>query len=445
MQISKARFPEFGQHVSIISRGAHYGDGRWLELKVGNRQALQELIGQCVENQVGVVIGKRRELPLSIDKERLIAFIDISEINRVVEHIPEDQVITVETGMRLKDLDLYLKEHNQFFPAAFGREDATVLDVIASGDGGVLEHGFGGPRDLVLGLEVLTANGSAIKCGGKVVKNVTGYDLTKLFVGSRNSLGIPCLAHLRLFARPAESAALLLTTRKMPELLEQANQLLSLGLPVSCMEILDARLLSRLIHLHDPDDKCGLMNSAIFGGEVYYAFILQVAGPQGAVDETLPQLKALRFGQALVRMPLSFEEHILPAVSDVGAIGHLNPIDISVATRDLLVLVRNWWQRNGHLPVQIRLGTNRMRLFSDSPAATRKVLDSLSKKSAELSEPPVVSCSNSDHDYQVVRFDAAAAERDQMQNRSPAAIARQLKERFDPSGCMNPLAAMFQV
>ena len=134
-----------------------------------------------------------------------LAFLDLSEIASIIEHRRADQVISLETGMTLSRLDEILCANEQWWPVAMPGE-STVYDVIACGDGGALEHSAGGPRNLILGLHTAMPNGQCIKSGGKVVKNVTGYDMTKLFIGTHGALGIPVSAHLRLAARPQHRA-----------------------------------------------------------------------------------------------------------------------------------------------------------------------------------------------------------------------------------------------
>src|SRR6476646_4907058 len=83
-----------------------------------------------------------------------------------------------------------------------GRPDRTLGSIIATGTSGPLRHGFGPVRDHVLGCTVVTGDGRIVKPGSRVVKNVAGYDLTKLHVGSFGGFGIVTEAHLRLRALP---------------------------------------------------------------------------------------------------------------------------------------------------------------------------------------------------------------------------------------------------
>src|SRR5207244_6227468 len=86
------------------------------------------------------------------------------------------------------------------------RGGATVGGVLATADSGPLRHRYGAPRDLVLGITVALADGSVASAGGKVIKNVAGYDLAKLFTGSYGTLGAILQVAVRLHPRPERAA-----------------------------------------------------------------------------------------------------------------------------------------------------------------------------------------------------------------------------------------------
>jgi glycolate oxidase FAD binding subunit len=131
-------------------------------------------------------------------------------LDRVVEYHPPDLTITVEAGVPLETLDAMLAEHSQWLPwlpPAPGR--ATVGGLLAAGASGPLRLGYGAPRDWVLGMQVALADGRLVKSGGKVVKNVAGYDTHKLHIGALGTLGVIAAATFKVFPRPERSGALL--------------------------------------------------------------------------------------------------------------------------------------------------------------------------------------------------------------------------------------------
>jgi glycolate oxidase FAD binding subunit len=131
-------------------------------------------------------------------------------LNRIVEYHPPDLTITVEAGVALETLEAMLAEHGQWLPwlpPAPGR--ATVGGLLAAGAGGPLRLGYGAPRDWVLGMQVALADGRLVKSGGKVVKNVAGYDTHKLHIGALGTLGVMTTVTFKVFPRPEHSGALL--------------------------------------------------------------------------------------------------------------------------------------------------------------------------------------------------------------------------------------------
>lgn len=124
-------------------------------------------------------------------------------MDAVVEVFPEDMVATVQAGARLADVQRAFAAHGQWCPLDPPDADATVGGVLATNRSGPRRALYGTARDQVLGMRVLHADGTVTKHGGKVVKNVTGYDLNKLHVGALGTLGIILEVSLRLRPVPA--------------------------------------------------------------------------------------------------------------------------------------------------------------------------------------------------------------------------------------------------
>lgn len=132
-----------------------------------------------------------------------IAAVDLSALNRVVEHTAEDMTVTVETGITLAALQFALGKHRQWLAVdPPNPESTTIADMINANLSGPRRFGLGTIRDYLIGLAVAMADGSVVHSGGKVVKNVAGYDLMKLFVGGQGSLGVPVEATFKLRPLP---------------------------------------------------------------------------------------------------------------------------------------------------------------------------------------------------------------------------------------------------
>jgi len=121
----------------------------------------------------------------------------------VVSYVPGDLTLTVRAGTTLAEIEHATREHNQWLPLdPYGSADGTIGASIATASAGPLAPSFGLPRDLVLGLEFVNGRGEVVRSGGKVVKNVAGYDLSRLLTGSWGTLGVITEVTLRLYARP---------------------------------------------------------------------------------------------------------------------------------------------------------------------------------------------------------------------------------------------------
>jgi glycolate oxidase FAD binding subunit len=132
-----------------------------------------------------------------------IATVDLSALNVRVEHTPEDMTATVEAGVTLGALQSRLAERGQWLPIdPPNAERLTIAGLVATNASGPRRFGFGTIRDHLIGLEVILADGRLIHSGGKVVKNVAGFDLMKLFVGGQESLGFIVEATFKLLPVP---------------------------------------------------------------------------------------------------------------------------------------------------------------------------------------------------------------------------------------------------
>jgi glycolate oxidase FAD binding subunit len=125
-----------------------------------------------------------------------------ARMNEVIEHLPGDQVVRVQGGTKLEDLQNHLAGEEQMLGIDPPEEGATVGGIVASNASGPRRLRYGLIRDLIIGIEVVLSDGTVAKAGGKVVKNVAGYDLSKLFTGSLGTLGLIATCNFRLHPRP---------------------------------------------------------------------------------------------------------------------------------------------------------------------------------------------------------------------------------------------------
>lgn len=140
-----------------------------------------------------------------------IVIVSTSRLNRLVEHAVGDLTVTAEAGMKFSELQAILAKAGQFLaldPAY--PEHATLGGIVATADAGSLRQRYGGVRDMLLGLSFVRFDGQIAKAGGRVVKNVAGYDLMKLFTGSYGTLGIISQVTFRVYPIPDASQTVVL-------------------------------------------------------------------------------------------------------------------------------------------------------------------------------------------------------------------------------------------
>lgn len=124
--------------------------------------------------------------------------VSTKRMNEVIEHVPGDQIVRTQAGVKLADLQEQLAAENQMISIDPPEEEATIGGVVAANSSGPRRYSYGTIRDLIIGIQVVLADGTVAKAGGKVVKNVAGYDLSKLFTGSMGTLGLIAQANFRL-------------------------------------------------------------------------------------------------------------------------------------------------------------------------------------------------------------------------------------------------------
>ena len=135
--------------------------------------------------------------------------LDLSRLNRILDDQPADLTATVEGGITLARMQRELAGGGKFVPLESPiAERATVGGILAANSSGPLRYAYGLPRDWLIGVSVIGGDGVETKAGGRVVKNVTGYDLNKLYIGSLGTLGVIVEATFKLSPRPDTGAAL---------------------------------------------------------------------------------------------------------------------------------------------------------------------------------------------------------------------------------------------
>jgi glycolate dehydrogenase FAD-binding subunit len=144
--------------------------------------------------------GARTSLSIGLPPSRYDVALDMTRLQGIAHYDPGDLTISVDAGMRLAELARILAEKNQFLPLVVPFfENATIGGAIASGLDSPLRHFYGTARDFLIGAEFVDGTGALAKSGGRVVKNVTGYDFHKLLTGSLGSLAVITRLNFRTY------------------------------------------------------------------------------------------------------------------------------------------------------------------------------------------------------------------------------------------------------
>ena len=157
-----------------------------------NRRQAADVMRWAADNRVTVFPrGGGTKLGLGNPPETVGLVLDLSRLNRVIDYQPGDMTATVEAGITIEELQRELATARQFVPleSPLPRR-ATVGGALSTASVGAMAHAYGPPRDWLIGIGVLGADGLTTKAGGRVVKNVTGYDLNKLYTGSLGTLAV---------------------------------------------------------------------------------------------------------------------------------------------------------------------------------------------------------------------------------------------------------------
>ena len=138
--------------------------------------------------------------------------VSTAKLDQVVEHCVGDLTVTVEAGVNYQQLQAVLAKEGQFLAIDPPYSSAATLGgIVATGSAGSLRHRYNGVRDMCLGIEFVRADGQVVKAGGRVVKNVAGYDLMKLLTSSYGTLGIISRLTFRLYPLPEYTQVVVLT------------------------------------------------------------------------------------------------------------------------------------------------------------------------------------------------------------------------------------------
>lgn len=242
--LEKLRGVVGSQHVlSGVELSPYVLDGRTPEAAVfpGSFQEVSAVLSLASEEQVAVTPwGGGTKMGIGAPPKRFALVLGLKRLNRLVEHEPGDLTATVQAGMPVAAFQAELGRRAQWLsldPAFAGQ--ATVGGILAANASGPRRHLYGTARDLLIGITVVAADGAVVKGGGKVVKNVAGYDLPKLYIGSFGTLGVIVEATFKLRPLPDADRCVLARFDGLKECGLAVRELMASDLIPYAVELLD--------------------------------------------------------------------------------------------------------------------------------------------------------------------------------------------------------------
>ena len=217
-------------------------------LRPGDRQATSEIMRWASSQRVTVFPrGGGTQLALGNVPEEVGLVLDVSQQSRLLDYQPADLTATVEAGITLEQLQKELSAGGQFLPLeAPLAEASTIGGILAANTSGPLRYSYRQPRDWLIGISVVGADGTETKAGGKVVKNVTGYDLNKLYTGSMGTLGVIVEATFKLSPCPTAHGAMVARFPGLPEGIAASAKLLRQTFRPQGVQVIDSEPVQRI-------------------------------------------------------------------------------------------------------------------------------------------------------------------------------------------------------
>jgi glycolate oxidase FAD binding subunit len=382
-----------------------------------NAEEVSAALRVCSETEAAITPwGGGTAIRIGNLPERVEVIIDVSKLNQLLEHDHANLTAIVQSGITLAASQQITAGARQFVPLDVPNpERSTIGGIVAANLNGARRVCYGSVRDLVIGMKVALPTGQRIKAGGKVVKNVAGYDMCKLFVGSLGTLGIITELTLRLTPIP-EMEATLAVSGTLLQLSEFAG------------EILDSVLLPSSIVLWK--------NETSSSGEaprLDWQMAVRADGFAEQVDRHLRDLRLMaeRLGMANITYSNAAHKKLWAGICDFPLLGHKVVYRVTVprsGIADLLHAVQDWDSINSPAIV-VDMAAGALWIASDETRSAAARFAQLRSKTAQ-------------HNGHVVLLDAPADLKRDLDIWGPAPPAfflmRRIKQQFDPHRLMNP-------
>ena len=350
---------------------------------------------------------------------RTEVIVSTGRLNRILDHEPADLVASAEAGVTLGSFNQRLAQGGQWLPLDppdDGR--ATIGGVVATGISGAQRCGYGQPRSFVIGMHVVLADGRRCKAGGRVVKNVAGYDLCKLFTGSFGTLGIICEMTFKLRPRPAKEVTVI-AVGSLSSVFAAAWSVYKAGLFPVGLELLSASMATELGSTTSRDDTqlmirfAGIERTVDYQAECAAALIkakgVAVVEMRHNDQDLWRHLQTLSLG---ARQGLSFRMNVKPS-----------------QLKSVLELIES--EKNGGLSWHAGIGDGRVRVMQDDEGSSEpsiQYLTNLRTTVESLAGSLVIENASTDIKNRI----------DAWGNVRTADLMGRVKQQLDPGGLLSP-------
>src|SRR5487761_2133554 len=369
--------------------------------------------------------GGGSQLALGAPPRRADIILSLARLNQLIEHAPHDLTMTAQAGLRLSDLQTTLGAAHQWLALDPPLDEAATLGgLIATNASGARRLRYGGVRDQLLGVRVALADGTIARGGGKVVKNVAGYDLPKLYTGALGTLGVILSASFRLYPLPLHRATVLLAAERLLALGAVVQRILMRPLTPTALDIFSSET-AGAPYLLAARFESGVR--AAVDGQAQVVSDASVAG-EARTQATLHDDDETRFwGERDMRWRTPLE----PLEPRDGAVSATLKVSLPIAeVSDWLAaleaaqredgLTARWQAHAGHGVIVVRLAGAQTTLAARIESLRRTAI--AQRGSLVVTDLPAQLYGALDPWGPVAAL----------------AIMRQLKERFDPNGVLNP-------
>ena len=209
----------------------------------GSAEEVVEIVKfAAAEKLCMVACGARTKFAMGLPPRQYDLALDLTRLDRITGYDPGDLTLAVQPGVPLRKIEAALAEHKQWLPLAVPYlNQSTAGGAIASGVDSALRQMYGTARDYILGMEFVTGAGAAVKSGGRVVKNVAGYDMHKLMIGALGTLGVITKINFRTFPMPIATRSFIAQFQSAGSALELRHRMARSALTPLALEILSSR------------------------------------------------------------------------------------------------------------------------------------------------------------------------------------------------------------